>query len=386
MDRTLQAAFKLGFRDLTQQARLPPHHWRAARQIAACRTAVLGGHIQRCDQGHLNGVWYNSCKHRSCPQCNQIRTEQWLERQRARLLDCPHHHLIFTIPHELLPLWRFNAAAMAGLLFRAVSQTLMTLTADPRHMGAVPGLLCALHTWGRDLALHPHIHCLITDGGLDEQGQWQSPRRSCFLPARVVMALFRGKFLALLRQGLRDGRLQSDPAGSKRSWDRCLNQLGRKKWNVRLETRYEHGRGLLAYLSRYVRSGPLSNRQILSLDRQQVRFGYFSHRDRVDEGQRKPLRSLTFKLTDFLQRVLWHIPAPRQQTSRSYGLYATTKTATLDQARQHFGQLPFEAPEPIAWQAYLTRRPQSPARGCCRICGQALHHGVAVASTRGPPL
>lgn len=384
MDCTLQAAFRLGFKDLTQQTRLPSHYWRAAHQIAACRTATLGGHTQVCDNGHPNGIWYNSCKHRSCPQCNQIRIEQWLQRQQARLLDCPHHHLIFTIPHDFLPLWRFNGPAMATLLFRAVQQTLTTLLADPKHLGAVPGFLCALHTWGRDLGLHPHIHCLITDGGLDAQGQWQSPKRSCFLPARVVMTLFRGKMLDLLRRGLRTGTLQPDPASSGRFWEQCLNKFGRRKWNVRIESRYAHGRGLLAYLSRYVRSGPLRNHQIVGLDAQQVRFAYHSHRDVSADGQRKPRRIMTFTLTDFLQRVLSHIPAPRQQAYRSYGLYAHSKGPALDQARRHFGQLPYEAPEPVVWQDYLRHHVKNPSRICCRICGERLHHGVAV-SVHGPP-
>jgi len=144
-------------------------------------------------------VWYNSCRHRACPQCNGVAKEQWLARTRARLIECAHWHVVFTIPHQLNVLWRLNTAAMSAALFECARDTLLELLADPRHLGAQPGMQLALHTWTRSLDLHPHIHALVSDGGLRD-GIWVHPRRSHFLPATVVMMLFRGKLLDALRR------------------------------------------------------------------------------------------------------------------------------------------------------------------------------------------
>jgi len=196
MGGTIQEIFEMGFAGFAKGRRLPLHWHKAARSFQQCRTAWLGGHVQVCDQGHVNGIWYNSCRRRACAKCSALARERWLEAQKARLVDCPHRHLIFTIPHQFHALWRGNTPAMMALLFQAVRATLVELTGDARYLGAMPGFLLALHTWGRSLSLHPHIHCLITEGGLDAEGHWKAPRRASFLPARVVMALFRGKFLA----------------------------------------------------------------------------------------------------------------------------------------------------------------------------------------------
>ena len=207
----------------------------------------MGGHVQRCEHGHIEGVWYNSCKYRLCPQCNGIQGERWLRSQKSRLLACWHRHVIFTIPHEFNDLWRYNTALMMDILFKSVRDTLMTLCVDTQHLGAEPGMLCALHTWGRSLSLHPHIHCLITEGGVSEQGGWKTPKRNCFLPARVVMHLFRGKFLASLRDALMRGELKLTPDMRANQFRSLLNKLGRKKWNVNVRERYEHGRGVTTY-------------------------------------------------------------------------------------------------------------------------------------------
>ncbi len=195
MERTLRGIFQTHLETYAKQYRLPAYVHRAAYWIAHCRTADLGGHVRRCPEGHVERAFYNSCHQRGCPQCQALATEQWLERQRARLIACAHHHLIFTLPHELNALWCWNRAAMARLLFGAVRDVLFELLEDPRHLGATPAFIAALHTWGRSASLHPHLHVLAADGGLSADGAWVKPRRSHFLPARVVMLVFRGKFL-----------------------------------------------------------------------------------------------------------------------------------------------------------------------------------------------
>jgi hypothetical protein len=227
-----------------------------------CRTAALGGHVQACPDGHVSRVWYNSCRHRSCPQCAYLQTERWLARQRARLLACDHYHVIFTLPHDLTPLWLANVQVMTTLLFQTVRDTLCTLLADPQYLGAQPGILAALHTWSQTLVLHPHVHCLVTGGGLTPDGQWQAVRQGLLLPARVVMAVFRGKMLDAIRQAYAREALVLPEGLRPQPFVNLLNRLGhptKTRWNVRIMERYRHGAGVVTYLARYVRGGPIKH-------------------------------------------------------------------------------------------------------------------------------
>src|SRR5215467_4246090 len=185
---TLQTIFQAAFPAYEQRHALPAHVRRAAHAIMQCRTAALGGHVQACPDGHMSRIWYNSCRHRSCPQCAYLQTERWLAFQQARLLACDHYHVIFTLPHELNPLWLANIPVMTTLLFQAVRDTLGALLGDPKYLGAQPGIIAALHTWSQTLVLHPHVHCLVTGGGLTPDGHWKAVHNGFLLPARVVMA------------------------------------------------------------------------------------------------------------------------------------------------------------------------------------------------------
>src|SRR5256886_12042340 len=185
---TLQDISCEGYPESERTHALPAHVRRAARAIMQCRTAALGGHVQACPDGHIARVWYNACRHRSCPQCASLQTERWLTLQQARLLACDHYHVIFTLPHDLNPLWLANVSVMTTLLFQAVHDTLRTLLADPKYLGAQPGIIAALHTWSQTLVLHPHVHCLVTGGGRTSDGPRKAVRHGVLLPARVVMA------------------------------------------------------------------------------------------------------------------------------------------------------------------------------------------------------
>lgn len=380
MANTIQHIFRQSFPAFAAGRKLPPHFHKAARQFSRCRTAELGGHIQACPEGHVERVWYNSCRHRTCPQCNQIQVERWLERQRARLLDCPHHHLIFTLPHELNTLWAWNTGPLMQGLFLTVRDVLMELLADPKHLGAEPGFLLALHTWGRSLSLHPHIHCLITDGGLAAE-QWREPRGSCFLPARIVMAKFRGKFLWEVRRAIAQGTLRLPGGESVEHWQSLLNKLGRKKWNVHLRERYRHGDGVIQYLARYVRGGPLRNGQLVAVNEAQVTYRYCAHNS--DGAKRAAM--MTLAPDAFIRRYLQHVPEPGRHILRGYGLYAHTKTPELDRARNLFHQPPFAPPARLTWQAYYQRRQPQAGAHRCTVCGAPLVRSRLLTPSKGPP-
>lgn len=381
MECTVQALLQRHFSRFSATHKLARHQWRAAWALAHCRTWALGGHVRRCEHGHVDGVWYNSCRHRYCPQCNALAGERWLNAQRERLLACPHRHLVFTLPGDLRVLFRFNECVFTDAMFDAVRESLSTLLADARYLGATPGMILARHTWGRNLAYHPHIHCLVSEGGVDKAGAWRTPKRASILvPAKVVMQLYRGKLRAKLLALLDAGELNLPQDMSGESLRSTLNRLGRQPWHVYVGTRYSHGEGVAVYLARYMRGGPLRNTQ-LHHDRQGgVIVHYTRHRRDASGARRAKLR---LSAEAFLGRYLAHVPVHRKRTVRSYGLYAPGCKARLDSARKSIGQPPTAAIAPIEWAAFITRHRPDAMR--CRRCGGALRMAEAISHARGPP-
>jgi hypothetical protein len=250
---------------------------------------------------------------------------------------------------------------------------------DPKYLGATPGMIAALHTWGQTLVLHPHLHCLVTGGGLAGE-TWRAVRNGYLLPARVVMPVFRGKLLAAVHTAL-DTEQLSLPAGMTLPQLRMrLNRLGRQPWHVQIMTRYAHGHGVATYLARYLRGGPLKPGRIVSWDAQTVTVRYADNQDPDAQGRGKR-KLLTLGVAEFLQRWLLHVPPPGLQVVRAYGLYAPTKGAALAQGRQLLGQAPVEAPPLLDWQSYCAQRGEDhPER--CPVCGQRLIRTATVPPDR----
>ena len=190
-------------------ASLTPEQRRALDDLTACRTAALGGHVLECPECGHQEVSYNSCGNRHCPKCQATAAARWLEAQAADLLDTPYFHVVFTLPGALGPVALANPRVVYGLLMRAAAETLLEVAANPKHLGAEVGVLAVLHTWGQNLALHPHVHCVVTGGGLSpDESRWVAGRDDFFLPVRVLSRVFRGKFLAGLRAAFQRGRLR----------------------------------------------------------------------------------------------------------------------------------------------------------------------------------
>jgi Putative transposase/Transposase zinc-binding domain len=379
---TLQTILQQGYDRYAQDHALPGYVRRAVQAILACRTARLGGHVQACPEGHIERIWYNSCRHRMCPQCAWVQVERWLSKQKARLLACEHYHVIFTIPHELNDLWLSHVAVMTQLLFATVHDTLVTLLRDPKYLGAKPGIIATLHTWTQTLLLHPHIHCLVTGGGLREGGHWVGVRNGFLLPVRVVMAVFRGKLLAAIRQGLHQGQLCVPEGKRLQQMDNVLNKLGRTKWHVHIRERYPYGQGVLVYLARYLRGGPISNARLLSCEGEQVVFRY----EERAKGPGSPARSGTLRLPleQFIRRWLLHVPPQGAVLVRCWGLYAHTQGPALAVCRQQLGQGPVEAPPPWDWQRACAEQGEAHPE-CCPICGRRLVCTALIPRAGAPP-
>lgn len=377
MDKpTIQSILREHYPAYDRAHPLQKHVRDAVHAMSCCRTAALGGHKQVCPDGHHTQIWYNSCKHRSCPQCASLQTARWLAKQKARLLDGDHYHAIFTIPHDFNDLWQLNFRAMANLLFKTVKDVLLDMLTDPRYLGALPGILMALHTWGQTIGLHPHIHCLITGGGLQD-GEWKSVNNGFLLPVVLLMERFRAQFLKGLRRELAHGDWVLPNGETPDSLERCLTKTKRIKWNVRIQERYSHGQGVAHYLARYLRGGPIGNSRLLPAPAGKVRFNYYNNNQQDQNGKGKP-DNMTLAADEFLRRLLLHIPPKRMLTVRSYGLYAPTKADTLNQCRALFGQAPYDRHAKLSWQEFSAQQAGDNHPECCPVCGQRLIAGTII--------
>src|SRR5262249_26086345 len=314
-------------------------------------------------------------------------TERWLAVQRARLLACDHYHVIFTLPHDLNPLWLANVPLLTTLLFQAVRDTLVELLADPKYLGAQPGILAALHTWSQTLILHPHVHCLVTGGGLAPDGQWKAVRNGFLLPVRVVMAVFRGKLLAAIRQALAHETLALPEGTRLQQLLNLLTRLGhpkKTKWNVHIRERYRHGAGVVTYLARYLRGGPIKNARLVAYEGDRVTFTCRPRQEEAD-GASPAAPRITLSVADFLQRWLLHVPVPQTRVVRSYGLYHPTPADALAICRAALGQPPVAAPVALDWQTVCAQRGDLHPE-CCPTCGQLLVCTEAIPRAGAPPL
>jgi Putative transposase/Transposase zinc-binding domain len=269
---TLQGILPRGDAAYARCHAVPPQVRRAVWAVLACRTALWGGHVQACPDGHVERIWDNSCRHRLCPPCAWVQVERWLTTQKARLLGCAHDHVILTMPHALNDLWLANIEGMRQLRFRRVHHTWLALLGDRQYLGAKPGSIATLHTWSQTLLLQPPIHCLVTGGGRHETGQWGAVRHGLLLPMRVVMALVRGKLRAAIRQGVQSGQLTPPPGTRRQQGENVLNTRGRTTWQVHIRERYAYGPGGLIDLARYLRGGPIAHRRLCACDGQHVVF------------------------------------------------------------------------------------------------------------------
>jgi hypothetical protein len=290
--------------------------------------------------------------------------------------------VIFTLPHELHELWRWNRAVLTEVLFSSVRETLLTLLHDPKWLGATPGILATLHTWSRTLAFHAHVHCLISGGGLTVPGAWQPVRTGFLLPVAVVRALFRGKVLGEIERLWLTGRLQTPPHWAEDGVRQVLVQAARQKWNIRIVERYRHGRGVVKYLARYVRGGPIKEHRFVACDGQQVTFRYGNHRD-LERGGKPRQQELTLSAEEFLRRWSEHVPVPGVHMVRAWGLYASTQRRRLAQCRE---QLP-EAmlPEPPSVQEENPSRDHNHPWEQCPVCKQPLVVTQVLPRAGAPP-
>jgi len=381
---TLQRVFQEHFDHYAAQHRATREMHGAAWAVRHCRTRELGGHVNSCPDGHFHQIAYNSCRHRCCPQCGWLPKEQWLDGWRQRLLPCPHHHVIFTVPHELNELWSYNKSSFADTLFAAASQTLSELLDAAEFLGGRVGILAALHTWNQQLQPHIHLHAIVTAGGLTAEGTWRRPAKKCLLPRKVLMIKFRGKFKAMLRSKLRQGCLLLPPGLTPQDFERLLGRLTAVPWNVKVYDAYRDGVSVATYLARYIKGGPIGNSRLVDLQNGRITFRHrLSHRHGGD-GKRQTQTSLPVET--FIGRWLVHVPPRRFQTVRGYGLYSGNQHSRWKQAAEALGVSEIAPPkEQRDWQDWCEAAGMTTAC-CCPKCGKRLISHHEFRPGRGPPI
>lgn len=337
---------------------------RVMSAIELCRTAELGGHVEGCRSCGAIRVAYNSCRNRHCVKCQGGACREWLAARQGELLPVAYFHVVFTLPAPIAAIAFQNKAAVYAILFKTVAETLRTIAADPRHLGAEIGLIAVLHSWGQNLTYHPHIHCIVPGGGLSPDGaRWIACRPGFFLPVRVLSRLFRRLFLEQLRAAYDDGRLNffGDLAhlAAPMAFSRQVAEVRRLKWVVYAKSPFGGPQQVLAYLGRYTHRVAIANSRLISLTEGQVAFRWRDYRNR---GKAKVM---TLDAHEFIRRFLLHTLPDGFHRIRHYGFLANGhRAAKLERCRWLLADLAYESAartQPDQSQADPWRR--------CPCCG-----------------
>jgi len=368
----------------SNRSRLTWQQLKVLRAIEHCRTAALGGHLDRCSRCGHRAISYNSCRNRHCPKCLTNARDRWLADRQKELLNVGYFHVVFTLPHELSWLALHNQNVVYRLLFQASAETLLEIAADPKHLGAQIGFLSVLHTWGQTLQHHPHVHCVIPAGGLSPDGkQWIHPRcNAFFLPVKVLSRVFRGKFVAGLKRAFRKGKLlfpgSLKALEGEKTFAAFLRKLFRQDWVVYAKPPFGGPEHVLHYLARYTHRVAISNHRLIQLSDGQVTFRWkdYAH------GSKK--RKMTITAHEFLRRFLLHVLPKGFVRIRFFGFLANRLRRTqLAQCQQLLAASPEPPPRPSS--------PEPISAWLCPLCGgtmvvvERLTAQQAADRTAGPP-
>jgi hypothetical protein len=365
---------------------------RAMSAIELCRTAALGGHIEQCDTCGNQRITYNSCRHRACPKCQSLARAQWLERRRAELLpEVEYFHVVFTLPEPVAALAYQNKRMLYDVLFRTSAETLRTIAADPKHLGAEIGFLSVLHTWGQNLLHHPHVHCVVPGGGIAPDGErWIACRPGFFLPVRVLSRLFRRMFLEQLHRAFDAGGLrfggQFERLRDPQAFAAWLAPAAQAEWVVYAKPPFGGAQQALDYLGRYTHRVAISNNRLLRFDGDSVLFRWKDYRHEARH------RTMTLAADEFIRRFLLHVLPDGFNRIRSYGWLANChRAAQLATCRRLLGVEQPVAALPTPGEDYRDRYLRLTGRSLrdCPVCGKGhmvrIEGGVPGILPRAPP-
>jgi hypothetical protein len=338
---------------------------RVMSAVELCRTAALGGHVEQCDACGHQRIAYNSCRNRHCPRCQSLARAQWLDDRQADLLPVPYFHVVFTVPEEIAAIAYQNKAVVYDILFQATAETLQTIAADPKHLGADIGFIAILHTWGQNLLHHPHLHCVVPGGGLaPDHSRWIACRPGFFLPVRVLSRLFRRLFLERLRRAFETGHLRFfnalAPLQHMQAFARYLDGPRRAEWVVYAKEPFGGPQQVLGYLGRYTHRVAISNNRLIAIADGHVTFRWKDYRHESAQ------RVMRLDAPEFIRRFLLHVLPRGLQRIRHYGFLSNRRRETgLAECRRLLEVIPPPATD--------ERRPDYHDR-FARLTGQSLRH------------
>jgi phage FluMu protein Com len=340
--------------------------------IRDCRTAVLGGHKQQCSCCGYESYQHNSCRNRHCPKCQTVNREKWIWNREQELLPVPYFHIVFTLPDALNAIALNNPKEVYNALFRAAWQTINQFGKDPKHIGADTGMTAVLHTWGQNLSLHPHLHCIVPGGGITKTGQWKQARNNgkYLFPTYGLARVYRAKFMSLLR------------GSSVKIKQSVAKKLFGKQWVVYTKRPFLGPKQVIEYLGRYTHKIAISNHRIKQIDKDgTVHFFWKNYR----KSGTKAVMQLTAH--EFLRRFSQHILPPRFVRIRHYGMLSSrNKSKKLNQARDYFSMEQWEKPEAINWKLVAEQRMNFIPDQCPK-CKEGIMEIIEVINpARGPPL
>lgn len=333
-----------GDRFLEQNPWLSFQQLAVLRAISRCRTAALGGHIDTCSKCGQQAISYNSCRNRHCPKCQAQARQRWLEAREKELLGVKYFHVVFTLPHELNALCRRNARILYDLLFSARAAAMLELATNPKWLGARIGFISILHTWGQNLLLHPHVHCVVPAGGFSiDHKRWIRPKYAFFLPVDALSVVFRAKFAEGLRNAYRDGQLHFPSSRSElrkpKRFAAFVDALFKQKWVVYAKPAFGNPRQVLRYLGRYTHRVAMSNHRLLAFDGECVTFRW---KDYAHENKQ---RKMTLTATEFLRRYVEHILPRGFVRIRDFGFLTNNRRSVLLTLARELLAIPPPAPE-----------------------------------------
>jgi len=351
---------------------------RVMTAIEVCRTAVLGGHVERCDACGHQRIFYNSCRNRHCNKCQSLARADWIEDRLAEILETQYFHVVFTVPEEIAAIAYQNKRVVYGILFRATAETLRVIASDPKHLGAELGFFAVLHTWGQNLLHHPHLHCVIPGGGLSPDGsRWISCRNNFFLPVRVLSRLFCRLFLEHLQVAFDSGQLQFFSAlqelQQEHAFSSYLAPLRNAEWVVYAKRPFAGPQQVLDYVGRYTHRVAISNNRLLDIENGQVSFTWKDYRD----NNRQKIMPLS--AAEFIRRFLLHVLPDGFQRIRYYGFLSNRyRQQKLAQCRQLLGMpTPEDTPDQSSPAQDYRDRYEELTGSSLRAC-PACHQGRMV--------
>jgi Putative transposase/Transposase zinc-binding domain len=334
--------------------------------IERCRTAALGGHVERCEDCAYTTIAYNSCRNRHCPKCQGAAAREWLAEREAELLPVPYFHVVFTLPARIAAIAYQNKAVVYDLLFKASSEAVLTIAADPKHLGARIGITAVLHTWGSTMTHHPHVHMIVPGGGIALDGKrWLSCQPRFLLPVPVLTKLFQGRMLAKLLAAHKAGRLkffgQYAHLAERKAFAAYLAPLRRITWYVYSKPPFGGPKAVLAYLARYTHRVAISNRRLIAFDENGITFRYKDYR----ADGRAQCKRMTLATDEFIRRFLIHVLPKGFHRIRHYGLFARPSCADNIARARELLAVPEPQGEPADADATDPNEPRSHPCPCC---------------------